>query len=773
MGGTHIFFFDLRHIYPPLFFLPNSSSFFFPWKEAAFAMAEAPDVKEKGLEKLEEEITCPVCQEHFRDPKILPCLHYYCKECVRQLSLRAGTNNPFTCPECRKETVLPQNDPDQLPTAFFVNRMKEVHANMEKAQGKSEAVCEMCSGAKAEAFCRQCTYFICSDCVKSHSKMKVFAGHKVVTLQELKEGGAKEIPLKEAPPSMCKVHDEQLKIFCFDCNHLICRDCVIRDHAGHKFEFVKKSAPRYKKTLKESLTTLAKIQTNISAATKEVEKVEREVSEQHKVVAGTIEQSFKQLQEIIRKREKQLLDRASELKQQKLDNLGAQKKGFTLATSEIQGLVEFVERSIENATDEEFMSLQQQVQEQIQEQCAKHEHIDLQPAEVANVGVRVACAEGISDLCQKNAELIVLPADPTKCRAEGLGKEVAEVSKSAWFIVRTVYQNGQLCVKKQTVEAELKSLVNDCVVQAKVTSKERGIYEITYTPKIRGRHTLIVKVNGTQISGSPFQVLAKIHPTQLGEPVRIVDGVNLPNGIALNSKQQLVIAEFGWKRVIVLDKEGKTVQTITSDRFSCPTGVAVDKDDNIYVCDWGTSSLLKFNKEGKLMKTVGQKGTRQGEFNNLSFIKIINDKLYVCDRGNKRVQILNMELDYVNSFGCHGDGDGQHNKPTDIAQDRAGNLHVTDSSNKKVLVFDYRGQFLYSFGKKSVASEQLNNPWGICVGSDPFVYVCDNKNKCVSVFKTSGELVTSLGQFINPRGIVIDDDGFVYVSNSECNITVL
>ena len=35
---------------------------------------------------------------------------------------------------------------------------------MEKAQGKSEAVCEMCSGAKAEAFCRQCTYFICSDC---------------------------------------------------------------------------------------------------------------------------------------------------------------------------------------------------------------------------------------------------------------------------------------------------------------------------------------------------------------------------------------------------------------------------------------------------------------------------------------------------------------------------------------------------------------------------------------------------------------------------------
>ena len=73
-------------------------------------------------------------------------------------------------------------------------------------------------------------------------------------------------------------------------------------------------------TLKESLVPLAKIQTNISAATREVEKVEREVSEQHKVVEETVKQSFKQLHEILHNREKQLLDKASELKQQKLDN---------------------------------------------------------------------------------------------------------------------------------------------------------------------------------------------------------------------------------------------------------------------------------------------------------------------------------------------------------------------------------------------------------------------------------------------------------------------
>ena len=100
-----------------------------------------------------------------------------------------------------------------------------------------------------------------------------------------------------------------MKIYCFECSCLICRDCIIHDHTGHKFEFVKISAPQYKKTLKESLMPLVGIQTNISAATKEVKKVEKEVCEQHKSVASTIQQSFKQLHEILHKREKQLLDR--------------------------------------------------------------------------------------------------------------------------------------------------------------------------------------------------------------------------------------------------------------------------------------------------------------------------------------------------------------------------------------------------------------------------------------------------------------------------------
>jgi len=427
--------------------------------------------------------------------------------------------------------------------------------------------------------------------------------------------------------------------------------------------------------------------------------------------------------------------------------------------------VEFVERSIDNATDEEIMLLQQQIQERVQDHCEKHKRIDLIPTEVANIGIRVSCAEGISDLCQKNAA-VVLTVDPTKCTAEGPGVKVAEVGKVTEFTVHTVYQNGQLCKEKQIVEAELKSIANNSTVHVKVTSNLGGVYKVTYTPEVRGRHTMIIKVNGVPIAGSPFRVFAKIHPTQLGKPNRVVEGVYRPWGIALNSRQQLVVAEWGGK-VTVFDKDGKEIRTVTCGKFSYPMGVAVDKDENIYVSEG--NSLFKFSKEGKLMKVVEQRGTQPGEFSDLGMIKIINDKLYICDRSNNRFQVLNTELEYMNSFGCRGSKNAEFNFPNDISQDRAGKLYVSDTGNHRVQVFDCKGQFLFAFNKKGV-SKQLSRSFGICVDSDQFVYVCEYGNDSVSVFKTSGEFVTSFGKISNPLGIVIDDDGFVYVASQRVHI---
>ena len=105
------------------------------------AMAVAPDVNNQNLEELEREITCAVCHKHYQEAKLLPCNHYYCGACIETLAKRS-LGRPFLCPECRKATNLPPGGVEQLQSAFFVERMKDVYGKMAKVAGKVEATCE-------------------------------------------------------------------------------------------------------------------------------------------------------------------------------------------------------------------------------------------------------------------------------------------------------------------------------------------------------------------------------------------------------------------------------------------------------------------------------------------------------------------------------------------------------------------------------------------------------------------------------------------------------
>lgn len=48
--------------------------------------------------RLEELVTCAVCHEFLKNPKVLPCLHSYCHDCIVELSKRECG---LECPECR------------------------------------------------------------------------------------------------------------------------------------------------------------------------------------------------------------------------------------------------------------------------------------------------------------------------------------------------------------------------------------------------------------------------------------------------------------------------------------------------------------------------------------------------------------------------------------------------------------------------------------------------------------------------------------------------
>ena len=584
--------------------------------------------------------------------------------------------------------------------------------------------------------------------------------HKVDTLEDLKRGGALSIPLKEAPPPNCQEHDEQMKIFCFDCNCLICRDCTVIDHNGHKFNFLKKCATESRKSLHNSLTPLRKVQANITGADKKLVATEVQVDAQEKEVCQTIKRSFAQLKAILEQRETELLNKAVTLAQEKKDALMAQRKSLQMAETEIQSLVEFVERNVENTSDQDLMVIRTQLQAKMEEEEKRHQQLSLEPATTADIAYDPPPPDAIPSYLGG----VYRPSQlPRVFEMEDLPS--LQLDKPSKMTLKGPH------TQKPTIQAELKSLADSASsVQADIIQKGVGVYNITCTPRVRGRHDLTVKVNGKDIVGSPFRVFVKIHPTQLGPPVRIIGGVSQPWGIALNNKQQLVVGEYGGgffvkkTQVSIMERDGKRVQTIECDKFRDIRGVATGPDGAIYVTDHGAHCLFKFNREGRLLKTV------QNELLCPYFIKTIKNLLYVSDYDNNVVKIFDADCNVMGTIPTN-----ECPRPLDVAAGDDG-LYVVNDNQISVYSSAPNGDFIRHLNIQP-SSVKLSGPRGICFDCSGHLFVTQAGSgvEGVYVFTPSGEHVVSFGLASSgvkmgyPAGIVIDEDGFVYVC--DCHST--
>lgn len=76
-------------------------------------------------ENVESLIQCSLCLETLREPKLLPCLHRFCLECLENAvrALGKGRLKSFSCPLCREEIVIPPEGPRGFKTDFFVAQL--------------------------------------------------------------------------------------------------------------------------------------------------------------------------------------------------------------------------------------------------------------------------------------------------------------------------------------------------------------------------------------------------------------------------------------------------------------------------------------------------------------------------------------------------------------------------------------------------------------------------------------------------------------------------
>ena len=202
-------------------------------------------VDQRGLglpedtEKLKNFILCIRCCNRFdRDvhsPFLLPCLDGLCKSCA--LNLHEAGKTSYECVECLVEHILIKENIIILPIDPLREVLSEIHS---LRKGECSIVCEMCTNHQTASHrCVDCSYFICTDCVNLHKKLRQFISHVILEIQSLLTGKIQDLRLLfSANTRKCSVYGhekENVKVFCSSpsCMKPICILCAISTHKEH------------------------------------------------------------------------------------------------------------------------------------------------------------------------------------------------------------------------------------------------------------------------------------------------------------------------------------------------------------------------------------------------------------------------------------------------------------------------------------------------------------------------------------------------------------
>lgn len=204
------------------------------------------------LQQIKDEfLVCPICLRHYRDPKLLPCLHTFCLKCLEDFVSKTGTGHiengetseeshrqvVFNCPVCRGDTTFEiSEDGNKIVSGYSDNHlisniMEKIHVH------KAEQICESCSArgqghkaAKAEVWCQNCKVSFCDSCIKAHNVIKACRDHVVMSVRDIQVNPLQSLKNTKRDIPCAEHQDRVLEFYCLDCRVAVCSTCVAVHH---------------------------------------------------------------------------------------------------------------------------------------------------------------------------------------------------------------------------------------------------------------------------------------------------------------------------------------------------------------------------------------------------------------------------------------------------------------------------------------------------------------------------------------------------------------
>ena len=135
------------------------------------------------LLKLKEQLTCAKCHGLYTNPRMLPCHHSFCQDCIEVREIQKVLYS-VQCPSCDAEPVE-LSSLDEVETKFSVTpklgEFRDIYDSMKESE---EIHCGNCFVASAVSYCKDCNKTLCKDCIDAHKKWSEFATHAILGLEE-------------------------------------------------------------------------------------------------------------------------------------------------------------------------------------------------------------------------------------------------------------------------------------------------------------------------------------------------------------------------------------------------------------------------------------------------------------------------------------------------------------------------------------------------------------------------------------------------------------
>ncbi|XP_047136944.1 tripartite motif-containing protein 2 isoform X1 [Hydra vulgaris] len=779
-----------------------------------FQVDQANTTRKEGSDKVriqnipEEDITCSLCGEIFNDPRLLPCLHSFCRRCIEYTINPRSTT--LTCHLCRKETPLKIDEVPNFFPNFVVNNLLDVEAV--RNSSITPVVCISCSEKQpAISRCLDCMDFLCAACHNAHSRVKVTKDHQIMTLEQLKR--SENISSLLHRPVFCRVHTgEKVTYFCITCQQTICRECIVSSHHQHDFTIIDQTIELQKKDIIILKETIEKKLPVLKEKTRNLNEVKRLLESRSESILTEIDAIMPKIIKAIKEKEMQMFQELSEIVREKKNVLDKELQQLNNELKRVESTHSFTEHVLNRGTNPEILSLKSDICKKLDE-LAKFQYPLL-----SDVSEKIQCdtnIDAIVSAINNFGRFSIEEKELLKCVVMG---DISTVIKGQVVQLTLLIKNQfdiETTCKIDDIECELQTPLG--VIIPELREKAKSSFLLSFRTYNVGLHKLTIKLLKKHVSGSPFSIQSINKIANKNDPAsdilnkesfhehsetnnstlnfnksdideetyfpslqnnyqnKMINGnpanpavnpavLTVPQNSQTNSKAHFIKSE---KRATEYNKtENSYAQDNEENRYNYESNKIIITQSSL------DDFQIKKKKIGELIHSTGSRGKLNGEFHGLFGVASdhASKRVIATDCHNHRVQVFDEELNFLFTFGKKGSGDGEFLNPTGVGIGPNSEIVVCERLKDKIQVFTKEGVFQRRFILNEMKASTL------CVDISGRIIIADYTNCCIFVLDPILERWSRFGQFGQNDGelqypcyVTTDVKGNIYVSDMNSN----